>query len=343
MAIYFVASSIVDFDEERNGTGYWEDRDNYSGSVFCRTTSTARPSLWKSLGSTLTGETWFTLEAPSEITYYAYDTWDTTYPPSSGLLAIWDAEENPILFLGPVNSSSTLEGKVYLRDGSVQTLVYGSFSEDVSPKKFDVRIEPGVGFSVYLNRVLLFDYTGDVGNAASTVNGVGAVSVGYSDEGTSLYVRNVLVADFDTRYAKVYDDFLSTTPAVNTSSSGNPSVIPNNSDGNTLSQMYASDGLLFNSAGSAVMYARGPAFTLENGYAIAGVALTFAAFKLNTSVVPNAEPTLEVSGTNYTVATEALTETVKPYSYILEQSPATNSSWQESEIDALKVGLYFRA
>lgn len=358
MTIYFTGTTVSDFDSYYSvgygGTAIWIPEDDISpldsnGNTTIQFYSNYRnaisSSVQKNLDTVVTGPFWTSLLYSGHYYLTDLDDWDLSQDDLRSAFAFFDGEGNTILKVGfNANASPRFQIRVHLRDGTTEDIT------DIDPTtsgvndKWDFRIEPGVGFKIWLNRSLIVNYTGNVGNSASSVNGVGKISLGQCDQGWpgDTYISSVLCADFNTLYAEVKQVTLNTTPSTDTSSFSNGDIVStvDNADfGSYDNPNYKG----FDAVGEKVIFPENDTVTLTEGKSIAGVVTSYRAVQTGSSPVTTLTPTLSISSTDYTGTDISVTTTRSVYQHVFATNPATATTWQEADLEGIGYGLTMNA
>ncbi len=354
MTILFVANTIADFDSssERtqdelsytsgSGVSYSFALDGYAGTLT--------GGLVKTLDSLQTGTVWCGFFRQGEIGDAAGANWDLTKGPDTGLMTFWDGEGNPIIYWNyniSIADPYKIQARVYLRDGTTQDItdipIYNIpeiIASSLTPDRWDMSVTPGTGFKLYYNRALVYEYTGNVGNSLSTTNGIGKISVGRGDDwATDLVVSQFAVATTDTRFMRSEPVVLSTTASSDTSSAAGSLPITTVTDNQSITYYTTNAYNLFDANGESIVFPENDTITLQDGYAIAGVVLSYQAFETGSSPVATLTPTLNISSTNYTGTGMAVTTGLKNHQYVFTTNPATSNAWTESDLEGLGYGV----
>jgi hypothetical protein len=346
MTIYFVGTTVSDFESRR---GAYQISDNATLDAFGNTriyfpaASLGWSTAQKDLDTVVTGTLWLGFLFSG--TYYtgANADWTINYDIYDSFLGLLDGEGNPVLKVGSnPNVSLPFQIRVYLRDGSVVDLtdLPDPYPTNTGTNdKWDIKVQPGVGFSIYFNRSLYYTYSGDLGNSASTVNGIGRISLGTGDGGAGCYWSSILCADFDTRFARVSNVTLSTTPSVDTSSATLGVAISNYISGGTLEEYDTNQYSTFDAVGEKIIFPENDTVTLADGQVIVGVVTSYRALETGASPAATLVPTLEIASTEYTGTGIPLTTSRKVHQQTFATNPATSSAWQPSDLEGIGYGL----
>lgn len=335
MTIYFVGSTVSDFDEFSSPINYYDD----VSSGLISTANSAGGSFLKDLGTTVTGVMYMSVIFERFSASTSLSDFSLSNPPDESSISLWDGEGNNIFFGGFNPNSGNFEGKVQLRDGSTEDLTIFSNSLMSNGSKLTVRIEPGVGMSFYVNFSQEYSYSGNVGNSASTTNGVGKIGVGNGDAGSFPDFKNILAADFDTRFANVDLVTVNTTASTDTSSGGNSALTPSIVTFYDRSDYEVNHQLFFDANGEKVIYPENDTITLQDGFVVAGIVMTHSAVRTASSPVPTFTPIVKVSTTEYTGTTTTLTESTQYIQSQFTTNPATGVAWTESDLEGLGYGF----
>lgn len=346
MTILFVGNSVSDFD----ASSVFADEVSYAPNARGIKSSGISFQATKALDSVVTGTVWLSFNRTLEIFDSLGADWDLNQAVDRSYIAFYDGENNPLVYFGfNANTGSdetAMQGRVYLTNGTTVDLtdiVIPGFIRNTGSggiyDRFDIRVDPGSGFSIYHNRALVYTYTGSVGNSASTVNGVGEFGLGGYDEYTELMYFDVVVATTDTRFMKVNPVVLNTTPSTDTSSASGTLAISAYQDGYNTAQYDAAAYNAFDAVGEKIIFPENGTITLDSNYAIAGVVLSYRAFETGASPVTTLTPTLNIASTDYTGTGLSITGARKNHQYIFTTNPATSSAWTESDLENIGYGL----
>lgn len=337
MTIYFVGSTVSDFDEYSGSVTYYVDDTSPFQSI--RTSNSSPGGFFKTLDTTVTGVMYMSFVYVDWNLSSSLGDFSLSNPPDESSISLWDSEGNNIFFGGFNPNSGNFEGRVQLRDGSSEDLTIFSNSLMTNGSKVTVRIEPGVGMKFYHNLSEEYSYSGNVGNSASTTNGVGKIGVGNGDTGSFPDFNNIIAADFDTRYANIDFVVVNTTASTDTSSSGNSALTPALVNAYDRDDYETTNLLTFDADGEKVIYPENDTITIASGYQIEAIVMTHSAVRTAASPVPTFTPIVEVSGTEYTGDTTTLTETRKYIQSQFTTNPATGVAWTESDLEGLGYGF----
>lgn len=339
MTIYFAGSSVMDFDEFLVGGSYGID--DTTDGVRADQSGSENFAIAKSFASTETTSLWLTFRLYETVAWDLGGDFSLANPPEESTVSIWDGEGNPIFYGGfNPNASSAFQGRVYLRDGSTQ-----DFSEmfpittHFAGAKYDFHVQPGVGLKVYVNRALAFEYSGNVGNSLSAVNGVGKFGIGNGDRYASPEYRYILAANFDTRFAEVRRVTVNTTPSTDTSSYGDSSLTPAIVVGYNRGTYLDRNNLGFDADGEKVIYPENDTISLTSGTSIAGIVTSFSGFETGAAPAANLTPIVEVGGVEYTGTPAALSTAPTHVQHVFTTNPATSAAWTESDLEGLGYGF----
>lgn len=347
MTILFVGTTVSDFDYALTNLEQLEDEiaglngsrgsiqlDSSAGGMIAKefdsvTTSTFWISIWHG------GEKWDGLDPD----------WSLANGPEYSTISFWDGEGNPILYFG-FNPNATLtngylQGRVYLRDGTTQDLTDIATPIGVeSNVKYDIKIVPGSGFELHVNRSLVYSYTGNVGNSLSTVNGVGRFAIGQGDwwaYPTEFY--NILAATFDTRYAEVQRILLDPTPTVDTSSASGTGNISQVVDEKDIGQYDLDTYKAFDAVGEKILFTENDTITLGAGQAVTAIVASYRSVQTGSSPVQTLTPTVNIASTDYTGTGISIGTTRRTYQHAFTTNPATAAGWEEADLNGVAYGL----
>ena len=335
MTVYFAGESISDFTENTNALA--SDEGVYGSSIIdFENGPTGVGSLFSDLPETVTTPIYFSFQLSGSLTNSSGNEWSLASNPTQSTFSIWDGEGNNIFYCGFVFSPAAFQGRIQLRDGtSVDFLDLGS----VVGGRYDIAYKPGVSLEIWLNRIRILNYSGNVGNSASTVNGVGRFGVGNGDAYSTASYSNVMVTSFDTRFATMQTVTVNTTPTTDTSVIGDPAVIPVTIDEWSRGTYEVNNIVTFDTDGQKVIYVEDNTITVPDGSAVAAVVMSHSGFQSGTSPVTNLTPILEIGATEYTGAPIALAEAPTYRQTVFNANPATSATWTASDLEGLRYGF----
>jgi len=333
MTVYFAGESISDFQENTNSNA--QDLGDAILTNTGPTTSDGIGSLFQNFGTTITGPLFATVSIAGTVANSLYGDFSLSNDPTQSTLSFWDAEGNNIFFCGFNVNSGRFEGRVQLRDGTTSDLDIGANNTG----KYDFRIEAGVGLKIWRNRIILVDYSGDVGNAASSTNGVGRFGVGNGDVYATPQLSDIIVADFDTRLSTLETITVNSTATTDTSTGGDSTSIPTKVNNWERSTYETNNLVTFNADGQKVIYAQNNTVTIPAENAVAAVVMSHSGVQTGSSTVPNLTPIAVVGGTEYTGTAIPLSTSETYAQTIFETNPATGATWGLSEVNGLSLGL----
>jgi len=339
MTIYFAGSSVMDFDEVL--AGGIDGIDDTSTGVQADLSASENFAVAKNFASTETTSLWLTFRLYDTVVSSPFSEFSLSNPPGESTVSIWDGEGNPIFYGGfNANSSNAFQGRVYLRDGSTQDFLemfpYGTHFDGA---KYDFHVQPGVGLKVYVNRALVFEYSGNVGNSLSTVNGVGKFGIGNGDQYAFPEFTDILAANFDTRFAEVQRVTVNTTPSTDTSSYGDSSLTPTIVSGYNRGTYLDRHNLGFDANGEKVIYPENDTISITTGASVVGVVMNFSGFETGAAPAANLTPIVEVGGVEYTGTPAALSTSPTYIQHVFTTNPATSAAWTESDLEGLGYGF----
>lgn len=334
MTVYFAGESISDFNENTHPNS--TDEGSYGSSVAeLESGGTGVGSLFADLPTTVTDSISFSFVLGGSLTAVSGSEWTVNSPAGQSTFSIWDGEGNNIFYCGFVYSPAAFLGRIQLRDGTSEDLDLGS----VSTGRYDITYKPGVSLEIWRDRVRILNYTGNVGNSASTVNGVGRFGVGNGDWYAAPKFSNIMATSFDTRFATMQTVTVNTTPTTDTSVLGDPAVIPVTVDELWRAAYEVNNIVTFDTDGQKVIYAENNTITVPEGSAVAAVVMSHSGFQSGTSPVTNLTPILEIGATEYTGAPIPLAETPTYRQTVFNTNPATSSVWAASDLEGLRYGF----
>jgi len=334
MTVYFAGEAISDFTENTNALA--SDEGVYGSSIIdFENGPTGVGSLFSDLPETVTTPIYFSFELGGSLTNSSGNEWSLASNPTESTFSIWDGEGNNIFYCGFVYSPAAFQGRIQLRDGTSADLDLGS----VVGGRYDIAYKPGVSLEIWLNRIRILNYSGNVGNSASTVNGVGRFSVGNGDAYATPRYGNIMATSFDTRFATMQTVKVNTTPTTDTSVIGNPAVIPATVDEWGRSTYEINNIVTFDTDGQKVIYVEDNTITVPDGSAVAAVVMSHSGFQSGTSPVTNLTPILEIGATEYTGAPIALAEAPTYRQTVFNANPATSATWTASDLEGLRYGF----
>ena len=334
MTVYFAGESISDFTENTNPLA--SDEGVYGSSIIdFENGATGVGSLFSDLPETVTTPIYFSFQLSAALTSSIGSEWSLASNPTQSTFSIWDGEGNNIFYCGFVYSPAAFQGRIQLRDGTSADLDLGS----VVGGRYDIAYKPGVSLEIWLNRIRILNYSGNVGNSASTVNGVGRFGVGNGDVYATPRYGNIMATSFDTRFATMQTVKVNTTPTTDTSVIGNPAVIPVTVDEWGRSTYEINNIVTFDTDGQKVIYAENNTITVPDGSAVAAVVMSHSGFQSGTSPVTNLTPILEIGATEYTGAPIALAEAPTYRQTVFNANPATSATWTASDLEGLRYGF----
>ena len=346
MTIYFVATTVSDFDSYRN---YYPPTDNatldpYGNTrVYFPSATAGFSTAQKDFNTVVTGTLWLGFFFNGTYWSGSGADWSLAYDIEDSFIGFLDGEGNPVLKIGNnPNVSLPFQIRVYLRDGSVVDLtdLPDPYPTNTGTNdKWDIKVQPGVGFSIYFNRSLYYTYSGDLGNSATTTNGIGRISLGTGDNSAGCYLSSILCADFDTRFARISNITLSTTPSVDTSSATLGVAITTYTSGDNIVNYDENQYTAFDAVGEKIIFPENDTVTLEDGQVIAGVVTSYRAIETGSSPVTTLTPVLEIASTEYTGTGIPLTTSRKVHQQTFATNPATSSAWQPSDLEGIGYGL----
>lgn len=344
MTIYFVANSVMDFDTLFGDPVHAQDQDTAGAApggirLMDAYYQTDQSALFRTLDTVVTGPVWMSFILDNE----AYDAGGEDYalsiPPEYGLISFWDGEGNNIFTCGFNTQTGNMEARIQLRDGTTADVVLAPNTSYTRGAKYDFKIEPGIGLRMYINRELIHDYSGNVGNFLSTTNGVGRVGIGNGDAHTNIDYSRILVADFDTRYAEVKVVTLNTLASTDTSSGGESTLTPRFMDAYYRSDYIANNTLLFDADGEKIIYPENDTITIAPGHRIEGVVMSWAGVRTEASPVPNTRPVLKIGATEHPGPAKALGTATTHLQDVVYTNPATLAAWTANDLEGLGYGL----
>ena len=334
MTVYFAGESVSDFTENTNI--YASDEGLYGSSIVEIAGGGSNVgSLFSDLPETVTTPIYFSFQLSGGLTSLSGAEWSLASDPTQSNFSIWDGEGNNIFYCGFVYSPAAFQGRIQLRDGTSADLDLGS----VVGGRYDIAYKPGVSLEIWLNRIRILNYSGNVGNSASTVNGVGRFSIGNGDAYATPSYSNVMVTSFDTRFATMQTVTVNTTPTTDTSVIGDPAVIPVTIDEWSRGTYEVNNIVTFDTDGQKVIYVEDNTITVPDGSAVAAVVMSHSGFQSGTSPVTNLTPILEIGATEYTGAPIALAEAPTYRQTVFNANPATSATWTASDLEGLRYGF----
>ena len=334
MTVYFAGESISDFNENTHPNS--TDESGYGSNVIeFEFGGGGVGSLLADLPTTVTNSISFSFQLDGSLTGASGTEWTINSPADQSTFSIWDGEGNNIFYCGFVYSPEAFLGRIQLRDGTSEDLDLGS----TSIGRYDITYKPGVSLEIWRDRIRILNYTGNVGNSASTVNGVGRFGIGNGDEYAQPAFSNIMATSFDTRFATMQTVTVNTTPTTDTSVSGDTAVIPVTVDERKRSDYEINNIVTFDTDGQKVVYVENNTITLPVGSAIAAVVMSHSGFQSGTSPVTNLTPLLEIGATEYTGAPIPLAETPTYRQTVFNTNPATSSAWAAADLEGLRYGF----
>lgn len=186
---------------------------------------------------------------------------------------------------------------------------------------------------VYLNDVLLFDYSGDTIRTTPTdFDRLVLQSVSPLGAGATCYFSQVIIADEDTRNLKVFASTLTGAGTTNDFTSGVYTDVDEegkSDDTDKLSSGTANQ--IFLAATENMPAGRVPKAVAINARALQ---VTFGPTKINLAI--------RSGGTNYYSSDLALGSVLGPVANVWNTDPATAAPWTESGFNAIEAGVRSR-
>jgi hypothetical protein len=202
---------------------------------------------------------------------------------------------------------------------------------DTAVNTFDVSFDFSAGsLTCYVNGSEAFSYTGH------GRTGISKMRVANTDLASAInYHGEFLVASWNTIGARVKSVTLGT--ATTNDLTGTEADLTGRTN-NKLQSAYLANTLTGDTNGDSFI-APTSGYTKDADTTIAAVVHNVYALKQTGSAVGTLKSQYVIGGTEYDVKSTTLTGSQTQYSQVQETSPATSSTWTESEVQGMSVGL----
>lgn len=351
MTVYFAAASLADVNPKTETgavgtqTGTVRSGDimpaalaDRNGLLFTVDT----PISTNAYHDFLAGESPVPIDATPKWVHFWWDlqidTIQLTAAPSSDAFALYCS--NGIRLLNFSNLGSGIHLRVYDAAG---TIVHDALTPDYigrnqyNANQINIKITGGSpgNVTVYEGNNLLVNV--DVPNINSDF---ARIRIGQPDDyGDENYFQEFLIADWDTRNARVKSITL-TAPSVNTANTATVEANMRSYLGNHTTYTGRTGGV-FDADGQQIIFPSDGNYVKDSSTAIAEVRMVTLSGVSTGSPVSQLIPIVDVSGTAYpqTAFSPVLDALDVSLAVSLVTSPATSAAWTEAEINALSIGL----